>query len=237
MPTSNRKKGHKMRNLKILGLVLVAMIVVGASVASADELTAEQEKVFLHGTYEPNFAGSLVITSGNSTCKEVTYDIGTVTTPTTTVTVKPTYPEKAADGTQNCLSGGFPAIVHVNGCHYVFHITGGTSTVGDVTLQCPAGQEITETTIAAGTIKCTIHIPSQTLTGDPVTYSTKGAGTTREVTASINAHGISYKHTEGTGVGKCTGGSGTNGTFVAKGTVTANNDPNTAHVGLFLSNS
>lgn len=229
-----------MRNFKILGLGLVAMLsmsVVGASLASADDLTSElNQAVTLHATNEPAQPDVLVTTVGNATCKEVTYDIGTVTMPTTTVTVLPTYPVKNKAGEQNCFLAGIPATVLANGCHYLFHVTGGTSTVGDVTLQCPAGQEITMTMAAAGTIKCTIHFPPQTLTGDPITYANIGSGTTREVTASLNAHGIIYKHTAGTGLGACAAGSAVNGTLQARGTATANNDANTAHVGLFLSN-
>lgn len=228
-----------MRNLRILGLALVALLVmcsVGASAASADELTSEVVGgVNLHGTNESEFTDQFVATFGNTTCKEATYDIGTVALPTTTVTVLPTYPTLAKDGVHNCRMGGFPATVHVNGCHYLFHITGGSSTVGDVTLQCPTGQEITVTGIGGGTIKCTLHVGTQTLTGDPVTYTNIGAGTTREVTVNVNGHGLSYKHTKGTGIGSCPSGVGATGTFVGKGTVTANNDPNTAHVGLFLS--
>lgn len=229
-----------MRNLKILGLALVAMLAMsaaGASVASADDLTSEVfGGINMNATNEPASPDLLVITAGNASCKEVAYDIGTVTVPTTTVTAAPTYPTLTKAGGQNCTSGGFPTTIDTNGCHYLFHVTGGTSTVGDVTLQCPVGQEITMTMAAAGTIKCTIHFPPQTLTGDPITYANIGSGTTREVTASLNAHGIIYKHTAGTGLGACAAGSAVNGTLQAKGTATANNDVNTAHVGLFLSN-
>jgi hypothetical protein len=229
-----------MRNFKILGLALIAtlaMSAIGASAASADDLTAEVVGgIQLHGTFEPEFAGSLVTTVGNTTCKEVTYDIGTITVPTTAVTMAPTYPEKTKSGEQNCLMAGFPAVVHVNGCHYLLQVTGGASTVGPATLQCPTGNEITATATSAGTVRCTMHVPPQVLTGDPATYANKGGGTTREVTAFINAHGVIYKHTAGTGLGKCTGGSGANGTFVAKGTATGLNDVGTTHIGIFLSN-
>jgi hypothetical protein len=243
---SNRKEHIKMRNLKILGLALVAMFAMsalGASMASADELTAEEPKVTLHAASES--ADSFIITAGNTNCKEVTYDIGTVTTPTTTVTANPTYPTFAKDGSHNCTSIGFPATIDTNGCHYLFHVTAGASTVGDVTVQCPAGKEITVTAIAAGTTKCTIHVPPQTLSSagipDPVTYTNIGAGTTREVTIAVKygptagVGGLKYTHVKGTGVGACASGAGTTGTFEGKGTVTANDDANTTHKGLFLS--
>lgn len=229
-----------MRNFKILGLGLVAMLsmsVVGASLASADDLTSElNQAVTLHATNEPAQPDVLVTTVGNATCKEVTYDIGTVTMPTTTVTVLPTYPVKNKAGEQNCFLAGIPATVLANGCHYLFHVTGGTSTVGDVTLSCAGTNEITVTSSIGGTHKCILHVASQTLTGDPVTYTNIGAGTTREITVKVNAHGLSYKHTPGTGIGACPNGSAVNGTFEGRGTLTANNHANTAHVGLFLTN-
>lgn len=228
-----------MRNLKILGLALVAMFAmsaVGASMASADELTAEDLLVNLYGSNESGSSDSFGITAGNTSCKEVTYDIGTVATPTTSVTATPTYSTFQKDGvSHNCLSIGFPATIHMNGCDFIFNVTSGSSTVGDAAVGCPAGKEVTVTAISAGTIKCTIHVPPQTLTGDVVTYSVISAGPTREVTVSVNAHGITYKHTEGTGLGKCPTGSGIAGTFVGKGTVTATNHINNEHRGLFLS--
>lgn len=226
-----------MRNLKILGLALVAMLAMGAlgaSAASADELTGEEANLFLTGVNEPEKPDVFVTTVGNTSCKNVAYAIGTVKTPTTTVTATPTY--------TNCTSFGFPATIDTNGCTYTFHVTGGALTVGDVTIVCPAGQEIRVTAIGAGTLKCTVSVPAQTLSNatfsDPVTYTNIGEGPTRGVTIAVKygsaAGGLKYSHKEGTGVGKCTNGSGTTGTFEGLGIVTANDDLNTTHKGLFL---
>ena len=222
-----------MRNLKILGLALVAMFAmsaVGASMASADELTSElNQAVQMHGEKHPNFTDVFETTAGNTQCSSVTYHIGTVTVPPTTIRATPTY--------SGCTSSGIPAVIDTNGCHFLFHVTGGSSTVGDVTVECPSGKDITVTVSLAGTIKCTVHVPPQTLTGDPVTYTNIGSGTTREITVDVNAHGIQYTHTAGTGIGACTTGSGVTGAFKGKGILTANNHANTAHVGVFLSNA
>lgn len=234
-----------MRNLKILGLALVAvfaMSALGASMASADDLTSEVVGgVQLHGTNESAEPDQFTTTAGTVTCKEVTYDVETVTTPTTSVTAKPTYPTFQKDGvTHNCTVAGLPATVVTNGCDFLFTVNGGTSTVGDVAVKCPAGAEITATAVVAGTTKCTVHVAEQTLSTvgepNPVTYSGTGVGTTREVTLKVSYKGLKYTHTAGTGLGSCpTTGSGT-GSFNGRGLVTAQNHAKTARVGLFLSN-
>jgi hypothetical protein len=232
-----------MRNLKILGLALVAMLAmsaVGASMASADDLTSEVVgAVQLHGTNEPAEPDSFVTTAGTVTCQEVTYNIGTISVPATSVTATPVYETLAKNGTHNCKFLGLPATIHTEGCDFVFTVTGGTSTVGDAAVKCPAGKAITVTAISAGTLKCSVSVSEQTLSSaaepDPVTGVNIGAGTTREVTLKVSYKGLKYTHTAGTGLGACTSGSGT-GTFNGKGVVTAQNDAKTARVGLFLSN-
>jgi hypothetical protein len=222
--------------LKIFGLALamLAIATMGTSAALGDELTAEKEKVALVGTDEPGIPNYFTITDGVTTCKEVTYVVDTITTPTTTVTAKPTYPEHTKSGERNCISLGYPAVIHASGCHYLFHVNEGSSTQGDVTLSCLPGYELTVTSVAGGVAKCTIHVPPQT-DESVITYQNISAGSTREVKLSINAPHLDYSHTGGTGLGKCIGGSGSSGTFLGMGRVTATEDGGSAHVGLFLS--
>lgn len=223
-----------MRMLRVLGLALVAILAMSAlvaSTASADEFTAETEKVTLTGTNEPAEPDVLTIPEvGLTTCKHVHYDIGTITTPTTTVTATPTYSE--------CTSLGFPATIHHNECKYIFHVTGRGLTTGDITISCPAGKEITITAIAAGTTKCTIHIPPQTLSvagSDPVTYTNTGAGTGQDVTAKVQYAALSGKTTKGTGLGACPEKAFANASFTGRGVVSAKDDLNVNPVGIFLS--
>jgi hypothetical protein len=224
-----------MRNLKILGLALVAvfaMSAVAASAASADQLTSEVSPVTLTGAQEGT--DTFTITAGNTNCKEVSY-VGTTATPTTTVSATPSYPEKTKLAEQNCTSLGFPATIHTNGCTYLFHIEGGASTSGTLDVVCPAGKEITVTAVSGGTTKCTIHVPAQTGLG-PVTFSNVGAGATRELKVEAKITNLKYSHTEGTGLGKCTGGTGTTGSYTGKALVTGEKDNGgTEHVGIFLS--
>lgn len=220
------------RNLKALGLALVAafaMSGVAASAASADSFTTEKAPVNVTGTTDPGTTESVVTTAGSVTCHGVY--IGTVSNvSTTTIEVAPTY--------NNCTALGFPgSVVHVNNCKYVFHINSAAGvTTGTVDIVCPAGEELTVTALSAGTLKCTIHIGTQTDLSS-VTYTSVGSGTTREVTVNVLITNLKYKHTSAgaTGLGKCTKGSATNGTYSGKAIVTAREDPGSNHVGIFLS--
>jgi len=227
------------RNLKVLGLALVAvfaMSAVAASMASADELTSESSPVQLTGK---QIAPGDVFTTevGTVKCKEVSYK-ATTATPTTTVTATPTYPVKALDGTQNCTGFGFPAEIHTNGCTYLFHI--GVATTGTLDVLCPEGKEITVTAIGTGTNKCTVHVPAQSGKAT-ITYRNVGSLTTREIEVEANITTLTYSWNKGTGLGACskeektTGEKGT-GTYTGKALITGEKDNGgTEHVGIFLS--
>jgi hypothetical protein len=224
-----------MRNLKVLGLALVAMFAmsaVAASMASADDLTSESSPVTLTGAQEENDV--FTTTAGNTSCKEVKYKSAPTATPTTTVSVTPEYPEKTAGGLQNCTALGFPAKVDTNGCTYLFHIGAGVTT-GTLDIVCAGSNEITVTANNTATEKCIIHVKGQTGLG-PITYTNVGSGTTRELTVSAKITNLSYSHTRPAGepgLGACTTGSGTTGSYNGKAIVTGENA--SGHVGIFLS--
>lgn len=220
-----------MRNLKVLALALVAVLAmsaVAASTAPADAFTGEATPVTLTGSQEGSDV--LTTTSGNTTCKEVRYT-GTSASGVTTATVTPSYPEKTAIGEQNC-SGGLPSLVHTNGCVYLFHL--GAATEGTVDINCPAGKEITITAGYNVTTKCTIHIPPQTGL-IKVNYSNTGSGNTREIIVTTAITNLKYTHTKGSGLGACTPGSGTTGSYNGKARITGEKDGGSGHVGIFLS--
>jgi hypothetical protein len=221
------------RNLKVLGLVLVALLAmtaVAVSAASADDLTSEASPVTLTG--KQSGAGDVfTTTAGTVKCKEVSYTAISVGTPTTTVDVAPNYPLKTAGGEQNCAGFSLPAEIATNGC--VYRLTIGAATTGGFDIVCPVGQEMTATAKGGATTKCTIHIPPQSIAAG-VTFSNTGAGTTREVDIAANISGtLAYKHTAGTGLGACTSGSGS-GSYAGSAIVTGENGGG-AHVGIFLS--
>lgn len=222
-----------MRNLKVLGLALVAVLAMSsvvASMASADSFTGETGTVVLTGSQEGN--DIFTLTGGSITCKEAKL-VGTSTAISSTVTITPTYPEKTVGGEQNCTALGLPGVIHANGCTYLLHIGAGTE--GTLDINCPAGKELTVTAGAPPTIRCTIHIGSQAgLT--KVTFSNTGSGVTRELLVETAVSTLKYSHTKGTGLGACTPGSATNGGYTGKARITGERDNGgTEHVGIFLS--
>lgn len=220
------------RNLKALGLALVALLAmtaVSASTASADDLTSEKTPVTLTGK-QSGTGDVFTTTAGTVKCKEVIYTAASVVTPTTTVDVTPNYPLTTAGGEQNCAGFSLPAEITTSGC--VYRLTIGAATTGGFDIVCPVGQEITATVKGGGTTKCTIHIPPQNIAAG-VTFSNTGAGTTREVDIASNISGtLAYKHTAGTGLGACTSGSAS-GSYTGSAIVTA--ESGGVHVGIFLS--
>lgn len=230
------------RNLKVLGLALVAvfaMSAVAASMASADTFKSETGlSVTLTGK-QSGTGDVFTTTAGTVKCKQVNYT-GTSASGVTTVTATPNYPAKFLNTEvvppkeeQNCTGFGFPAEIATNGCTYLFHLNA-TTADGTLDVVCPEGKEITVTAAAAGTTKCIVHVAAQKGLGT-VTYKNIGATTTREVEIAANISKLSYKHTAGTGLGACTSGAAATGTYVGNATVTGETDGvEPVHVGIFL---
>jgi len=221
-----------MRNLRALSLAIMAVMamsaVVASAPASADEITSETSPTLMSGN-QVGLGDVLTTTAGTVKCKEIIYLSGSMATPTTTITVTPTYPLKASDGTQNCTGMGFPVEVFTNGCAYQFTISGGGVTTGGFDIICLEKKEITMIATSGPTTKCILHIPPQNISSG-VTYSNTGAGTTREISITMNfVNSLSYSHTPGGGVGSCTSGSG-KGSYTGAATLGG-----LTHVGFYLS--
>jgi len=215
-----------MRNIKILGLALIAVLAMSAfaaATASANEFNAESYPTTGTGSKDGEFVDVFTTTAGTVKCTTPTY-VATLSAKSTSVSAAPSY--------TGCTGFGFPAEVTTTGCTYVFNIGAGATTEGDVDLECTGSNEITVVAKSGATVKCTVHVKSQTDIGGTVKYINIGAGATREVTLEANLSGVDYTHTAGTGVGACTSGSSTTGTLVAKGVVTGENG--SGHVGVFL---
>ena len=214
------------RNLKALGLALVAALAMSAVAASGASATPfhfgsdHSDHVILAGTQH---AGEDVFTTdaGTVRCNTATYSgtINEADTATNEVSVTPAY--------SNCKAFGFINVpIHVNGCQYKFTaITKeGSNYEGKVDIVCP-GNPISIT--APG---CEVTVGSQNALGS-ITYTNVGSGTTREVTVDVNISGIHY-YQHDTGI-TCTTGTKTNGLYVGSGLVTGRNAAGT-HVGLFV---
>jgi hypothetical protein len=217
----------KAKTFMVMIVAMFAMSAVAAVSASADDLTAEKYPVTLTG-FKDEFEDVFTTAVGTVKCPTPTYH-GTLSGPATTVTIVPNYTDPG------CTGFGFPATIHTNGCHYLFHVNGAGSTEGDITVQCPEKQEITITAIGAGTTKCTVHVPPQTTKGS-VKYTNIGEGTTREITVHVELVELTYSSTKGTGLGACPDTHRTDGSLKAKARLTAEEEVSPfAHVGLFLS--
>ncbi len=218
-----------MRNLKALGLALIAVTAMGAvsvSSAGADEFTAESFPLLLTGKNDPGTTPVIKVTAGAIECKKTTSQ-GTLTGITKTASVTAAFSE--------CTAFGFAATVEMNGCTFLYHLEGGASTNATKDIVCPAGKEITVKAASGGITKCIIHVPPQTnLTG--ITVKNTGAGVTREITGEINTSAVKYTHTKGTGLGACTEGSASNGVITSKVLITGEKDNGGGeHVGVFVS--
>ena len=228
------------RNLKVLGLALAAvfaMSAIAASAASAADLTAESYPATVTGAPQTGTVDTFTTTAGKVKCPNASYT-GTVSAATTTVSITPNF--NGPNDTCTALAGIVPTIIHPNGCTFLFHIEAGVST-GTVDIVCPAGNEITitanENTAGTLTTKCTIHVPPQTGIG-PLSYSTTGSGTTREIRLSVAVtNGIQYTETAGSGLGACetTTKVQTDGTYSGTDLLTGEVDGGSTHIGLFLS--
>jgi hypothetical protein len=198
------------RNLKVLGLALVAMFAMAAvlaSVASAQtkgDLTSDGRftlKGKEAGTETENRLtafGKFVQCPGSTYTGhkvEVTPHVP-LTSGDTTATVTPHYKQENCRGTLSTR-----ATVHMNGCDYVVHLgetTGGVNGTYGVTFDvvCPVGKEITETVWTSGQTThpetnrlCIIHVPGQNgLAGAHATNLAGGklrlSGTVEKITAS-----------------------------------------------------
>ncbi|HEX5713377.1 MAG TPA: hypothetical protein VFX85_08705 [Solirubrobacterales bacterium] len=203
-----------MRNIKILGISLLALLSISgvmAVSASADTLTATAYPAVLTGTSDGEFKDTLTTTAGAVSCPDIKYD-ATITGPVTTaglISVTPTYP---ATG---CTGFGFPTTIHHKSCVFQFRVLAGTA--GTANLECSGSDELTITAISAGITKCTVHVKSQTDIPGTIKFTNTAGGGTVEA----NLTGIHYTHTQGTGLGACTAGTANNGTLVMKAVFTA----------------
>lgn len=174
------------RNLKALGLVLLAALAINASAASAAEFHSEGTETELAGTLE---GSQEIITSlGTMKCATGTYTGKMSGSTASTLTVAPTY--------KNCSIGTSPVEVEMNGCEYQFHAgIGGT---GSTSLLCPKEKEITFTVRNMfGEDVCTLHVHPET-GHRTVTYTNVGVGTTREIVKHVEIVGVTYSETKGT---------------------------------------
>jgi hypothetical protein len=167
------------RNLKVMGLALVAIFAMGAVLASAASASN-----FHAASYPVTISGSQSTThvftaSGTSvSCEKATFS-GSASADSSEVTIHPSY--------SGCTAFGFVgATVNTEECNYVFH-SGNTTNeaeqiyAGTTDVVCPAGQSIK---ISAST--CALEVKSQNGLS-AVSYDNNAGGT---VTVGANVENI-----------------------------------------------
>jgi hypothetical protein len=130
------------RNFKVLGLALVAVLAMSAVVASAAsaQFTANSYPTTVTATSP---LGNDVFTVDGTSVECDGHFEGSASEASTTITIKAVY--------TNCKAFGFAtATVNMNGCDYTFHSN------QTVTVDCPVGKVIT---IVAG--NCEVQVGAQ----------------------------------------------------------------------------
>jgi hypothetical protein len=206
------------RNLKALGLAMVAALALGAVAASAAQAASHHVSVASFPavvTAKDTVNTVFSITGGEHTveCRTTKYEGTLPEEKNKEVTVTPTYSECQVDPIF-----GPSATVTVNHCAYV--LKGVTDANGDAVaeVECAEGNEITITyTFPFTSHVCTVHVTPQT-PGGGVHYEQNGEKIKIEATVT----GIKYHETEDEAGSPCpnnfTGEDGTlNGTVEAEG--------------------
>ncbi len=193
------------RNLKALGLALIAVFALSAMSASAASaqkgMITGTNPFWLHGNDEPETTTPLTAFGGSTECEVATYRGGKVASTSgghhvalpsgsSDFTVSPAY--------SGCLGNGVvPTTITMNGCDYVVHVEKTIEThlyATTVELVCPAGKEVTidfwlthERHTTNPIPDCEIHVPSQKgLVGATLRDQTNGhitlGGTAEKIT-------------------------------------------------------
>ena len=236
------------RNLKTLGLALVAVFAFSAMAATAasaqqGELTSDGPVTLTISETGALGSNKLVAFGNETTCLGSTYTGHKYNvTPhelippgATTATITPHYKQLTAEGKINCKAAGLPATVTTNGCDFVFHVggaVGGDTTTFTVTADvvCPAGKKIeveAYTGEGEGILACRVTVGSVDSTGKAVNQGLSGPHLKHTNTGGaddIDISGIFKNVHAERHAGLCGGASTTNvGEFFIDATVTGHN--------------
>jgi hypothetical protein len=142
------------RNLKVLGLALVAVLAMSIMVASAASASQYTGSAYPTTGTGQNTSGKETFTTPGGTVQCDSHFEGPLSAASSTLTVTAKY--------TNCIAFGFiNATVHFNFCGYLFHAgaaKGGGVYDNSIDIVCPAGTG--PVTIKAAT--CHVLIPAQT---------------------------------------------------------------------------
>lgn len=172
------------------------------------------------GTYPMSISGSqgtqhVITLNGSKTVKCSTANLSTsLSGPTAQFPVTGAY--------SGCTALGFPGEVKMNGCTYTFSVINQPpyelSYAGHADISCPAGKTIEIISISAGLVKCTVTIGSQ-ITNDTGYLVYTNQPSTSTIGLELKITGIDYHQQEGGGLGRCTTGDFTDGTYTGTSTL------------------
>ncbi|MFL5834486.1 MAG: hypothetical protein ACJ76B_10990 [Solirubrobacterales bacterium] len=219
MPAKSNERVRMIRNLKILGLALVALLAMSA-LASTASAQFESE------------AESTNLTASSNAMQKIAFSEGGIAIECTTLKVSGTQAGKAnatvtiAPVYSNCETFlGAATSFNTNGCKFVFHLLKG-STSGTTDIECEAGKAME---FIIGSI-CRYTIGTQTGLGS-LSFKNTGSGTTREIIVEQNLKGITSTRT--TNDFFCPAG-GSTGNLTGNWSMTGENAAGTSHTGIFL---
>jgi hypothetical protein len=212
------------RNLKVLGLCVVAVLAMSVMVASAAQakplIRAERYTATVSGTQ----TGENVLSNGvrSVSCKEASLS-GLLTEASSTITISPSY--SICTGNANTT-----ATVDTTGCDYTLHtegVTGASTGNGKVTITCE-GPGIIIDIWATGkshseTKLCRLVVPSQGPTAIGEYHNRETAGGLRYVELTLSSSTLIVKRTEGTAL-NCGAAEKTNATYAGVADATATNE-------------
>jgi hypothetical protein len=188
------------RNLKAMGLALVALFAISAMAASSasaanDHFTSTNASAVVTGVSHDNSFHYPNGVGFNCTTSKFT---GTTTNGSTELTIDPEYTGlvNATPHGTTCTATGGEVTIDMNGCHYV--LTGNTTgadpvgtTDATVWITCPVVggvQQVIKITQAATGI--TFQVPPQTPTTGGVTYTNEVVGGKKVVKVKATATGV-----------------------------------------------
>jgi hypothetical protein len=214
------------RNLKTLGLALVAAMAMTAVMASAAQaqFTADEAPVTLTADATEHV---FTTAEGEVTCEDISFHGEAANTAQPDLTITPIYTDCEAFGLAAEITGfGHHGEPEATQCDYLFHAD------GTVDLDCgPEGHIVIDTSAS-----CDVTIPPQDGLSS-VSYDNIGEGSTRETVVDADVSGITYVNT-GHGF-LCTiagithyGETTHSGTYTGKSNVTGEDPDTGAHIGV-----
>lgn len=175
------------RNLKALGLALVAAFALSAvvsSAASAEPFAFHSEIQHTTLTGAGEGSSSFTFDAGTAKCSTAKYEGTMLSEESTSLTLAPAF--------ESCTIAGVKADVSMNGCQFVLTASAKEGGIykGTMGISCGEGKSMTILVTLLGVTVCTIDIPAQTLSG--VTFSEVSEG---DVKATASVSGITYSQT------------------------------------------